>query len=135
MSLPSLRIDNFSESLVRKTTGVRKKRPLPLRLKPEHSVCGTSSIKTLPRKRSSAPATFAFSAGYTSVKLYFMLGLPTETMEDVEGIADTAQRIVDLYYKKRKQTQGPRRAGLHQRGVFCAEAYDAVPVRGPEYRG
>ena len=40
----------------------------------------------------------AFSEGYTSVKLYFMMGLPTETMEDIKGIADTAQRVVDLFY-------------------------------------
>ena len=33
-------------------------------------------------------------------KLYFMMGLPTETMEDIEGIAETAQKVVDLYYKK-----------------------------------
>ena len=39
----------------------------------------------------------AFSEGYTSVKLYFMMGLPTETMEDIKGIADTAQQVVDLF--------------------------------------
>ena len=41
----------------------------------------------------------AFSEGYTSVKLYFMMGLPTETMEDIKGIADTAQKVVDLFYQ------------------------------------
>ena len=40
----------------------------------------------------------AFAEGYTSVKLYFMMGLPTETREDIKGIADTAQQVVDLYY-------------------------------------
>ena len=40
----------------------------------------------------------AFEEGYTSVKLYFMMGLPTETLEDIKGIADTAQKVVDLYY-------------------------------------
>ena len=40
----------------------------------------------------------AFAEGYTSVKLYFMMGLPTETLEDIKGIADTAQQVVDLYY-------------------------------------
>lgn len=39
----------------------------------------------------------AFSAGWTNVKLYFMIGLPTETMEDVEGIVDLAYKIVDNY--------------------------------------
>ena len=68
--------------------------------------------KNVTEEEIERTCNLAFSAGYTSVKLYFMLGLPTETMEDVEGIADTAQRIVDLYYKnganfKRNKTQGP----------------------------
>ena len=77
-----------------------------MRLKPEHSVCGTSSIKTLLEEEIERTCNLAFSAGYTSVKLYFMLGLPTETMEDVEGIADTAQRIVDLYYRNENKPKG-----------------------------
>ena len=48
----------------------------------------------------------AFNAGYTSVKLYFMMGLPTETMEDIEGIAETAQKVVDLYYKNTNHAKG-----------------------------
>lgn len=40
----------------------------------------------------------AFEGGYTAVKLYFMLGLPTETDADLEGIAELGQKIVDLYY-------------------------------------
>ena len=52
--------------------------------------------KNVTEEEIERTCNLAFSAGYTSVKLYFMLGLPTETMEDVEGIADTAQRIVDL---------------------------------------
>ena len=50
--------------------------------------------------------TIAFNAGYTSVKLYFMMGLPTETMEDIEGIAETAQKVVDLYYKNTNHAKG-----------------------------
>ncbi len=45
--------------------------------------------------------TIAFNEGYTSVKLYFMTGLPTETLEDIKGIAETAQKVVDLYYSLR----------------------------------
>ena len=48
----------------------------------------------------------AINAGYTSVKLYFMMGLPTETMEDIEGIAETAQKVVDLYYKNTNHAKG-----------------------------
>ena len=48
----------------------------------------------------------AFANGYSSVKLYFMMGLPTETMEDIEGIAETAQKVVDLYYKNTNHAKG-----------------------------
>ena len=105
MSLPSLRIDNFSESLVRKTTRVRKS---GLTFAPE---AGTQRLrdvinKNVTEEEIERTCNLAFSAGYSSVKLYFMLGLPTETMEDVEGIADTAQRIVDLYYKNENKPKG-----------------------------
>lgn len=48
----------------------------------------------------------AFEGGYTSVKLYFMLGLPTETEEDIRGIIDLAQRVVDLYYRTEGRAKG-----------------------------
>ena len=48
----------------------------------------------------------AFNAGYTSVKLYFMMGLPTETLEDIEGIAQTAQKIVELFYQNPHKPKG-----------------------------
>ena len=44
--------------------------------------------------------------GYTSVKLYFMMGLPTETLEDIEGIAQTAQRVVELFYQNPNRPKG-----------------------------
>ncbi|EJW98253.1 radical SAM domain-containing protein [gut metagenome] len=50
--------------------------------------------------------TMAFRNGYTSVKLYFMMGLPTETMEDIEGIAETAQKVVDLFYANPDKPKG-----------------------------
>lgn len=105
MSLPSLRIDNFSESLVRKTTKVRKS---GLTFAPE---AGTQRLRDVINKNVTdeeitRTCTLAFDAGYTSVKLYFMLGLPTETMEDIEGIANTAQRIVDLYYQNENHPKG-----------------------------
>ncbi|HPV99648.1 MAG TPA: B12-binding domain-containing radical SAM protein, partial [Oscillospiraceae bacterium] len=48
----------------------------------------------------------AFEGGYTSVKLYFMIGLPTETDEDVLGVIDTAQKVVDLYYSLKDRPKG-----------------------------
>ena len=48
----------------------------------------------------------AFEGGCSSVKLYFMIGLPTETDEDIKGIADTAQKIVDIYYSLPNKPKG-----------------------------
>ena len=48
----------------------------------------------------------AFEGGYTAVKLYFMLGLPTETDEDLKGIAELGQKIVDLYYSLENRPKG-----------------------------
>lgn len=105
ISLPSLRIDNFSESLVQKTTRVRKS---GLTFAPE---AGTQRLRDVINKNVTwdeieHSCKIAFAAGYTSVKLYFMMGLPTETMEDIEGIAQTAQRVVDLFYAQENKPKG-----------------------------
>ena len=97
LSLPSLRVDNFSESLVEKTTKVRKS---GLTFAAE---AGTQRLRDVINKNVTwdqieRGCRIAFAEGYTSVKLYFMMGLPTETLEDIKGIADTAQQVVDLYY-------------------------------------
>lgn len=105
ISLPSLRIDNFSESLIEKTNKVRKS---GLTFAPE---AGTQRLRDVINKNITweeieKTCNIAFKAGYTSVKLYFMMGLPTETLEDIEGIAQTAQRIVDLYYSNPNKPKG-----------------------------
>ena len=105
LSLPSLRVDNFSESLVEKTTKVRKS---GLTFAAE---AGTQRLRDVINKNVTweqieRGCRIAFSEGYTSVKLYFMMGLPTETMEDIEGIAETAQKVVDLYYSLPKRGKG-----------------------------
>ena len=97
LSLPSLRVDNFSQSLVEKTGRVRKS---GLTFAAE---AGTQRLRDVINKNVTweqieRGCRIAFSEGYTSVKLYFMMGLPTETMEDIKGIADTAQKVVDLFY-------------------------------------
>ncbi len=98
LSLPSLRVDNFSQSLVEKTSKVRKS---GLTFAAE---AGTQRLRDVINKNVTweqieRGCRIAFSEGYTSVKLYFMMGLPTETMEDIKGIADTAQKVVDLLYQ------------------------------------
>ena len=105
ISLPSLRIDNFSDELVEKTARVRKS---GLTFAPE---AGTQRLRDVINKNITEDevmrsCTTAFSQGYTAVKLYFMMGLPTETDEDVLGIAQLAQKVVDLYYSLPEKPRG-----------------------------
>lgn len=105
LSLPSLRIDSFSPALLEKIDRVRKS---GLTFAPE---AGTQRMRDVINKNISEEEIFsscrtAFEAGYTAVKLYFMIGLPTETTEDLEGIIDLAQRIVDLYYSLPTRPKG-----------------------------
>lgn len=97
LSLPSLRIDNFSEELLEKIKKVRKS---GLTFAPE---AGTQRLRDVINKNVTEDeimntCRIAFEGGYTTVKLYFMMGLPTETDEDIVGIAELAQKIVDLFY-------------------------------------
>jgi len=105
LSLPSLRMDNFSQSLIEKTTKVRKS---GLTFAAE---AGTQRLRDVINKNVTwdeieKTCSLAFANGYSSVKLYFMMGLPTETMEDIEGIAETAQKVVDLYYSNPRHAKG-----------------------------
>lgn len=105
LSLPSLRVDNFSRTLMEKIQSVRKS---GLTFAVE---AGTQRLRNAINKNVNEEEIFktcrlAFEGGWTSVKLYFMLGLPTETMDDVEGIADIAQRIVDMYYDMPNRKKG-----------------------------
>ena len=97
LSLPSLRIDNFALELMEKASKTRK---TGLTFAPE---AGTQRIRDVINKGINeedimSSLKLAFEGGWTAVKLYFMLGLPTETMEDVEGIADLALKIEKLYF-------------------------------------
>ncbi|MCM1289784.1 MAG: TIGR03960 family B12-binding radical SAM protein [Corallococcus sp.] len=99
LNLPSLRLDSFKGQMAR---GNRKS---SLTFAPE---AGTQRLRDVINKNVTDDNIFssleqAFMQGYSSVKLYFMLGLPTETMADVEGIADIAFRVKSLY-KKVKQS-------------------------------
>ncbi|MCM1529638.1 MAG: TIGR03960 family B12-binding radical SAM protein [Alistipes sp.] len=105
LSLPSLRVDNFSESLLEKIKKVRKS---GLTFAAE---AGTQRLRDVINKNVSeeeimSTCRIAFAGGYSSVKLYFMMGLPTETDEDIIGIAELAQRILDLYYATENRPKG-----------------------------
>lgn len=105
LSLPSLRVDNFSESLLEKIKKVRKS---GLTFAAEG---GTQRLRDVINKNVSEEeimntCKIAFEGGYSSVKLYFMMGLPTETDEDIIGIAELAQRIIDLFYSIENRPKG-----------------------------
>ncbi len=105
LSLPSLRIDNFSPELLAKINHIRKS---GLTFAPE---AGTQRLRDVINKNITEEeildtCKIAFEGGHTSVKLYFMLGLPTETDEDLKGIADLAQKIVDIYYSLPNRPKG-----------------------------
>ena len=96
LSLPSLRADNFSMSLMQR---LAKGRKTGLTFAPE---AGTQRLrdvinKNLTQEELLASCRTAFAGGYNAVKLYFMLGLPTETDEDVLGIADLAARVMHAW--------------------------------------
>ncbi len=94
ISLPSLRVDSFSLSLAKQIQRVRK---AGLTFAPE---AGTQRLRDVINKGVTEEnlmevAETAFRAGWTQMKLYFMIGLPTETREDLDGIADLARKVLD----------------------------------------
>ena len=105
ISLPSLRVDGFSDDILNKIKSVRKS---GLTFAPE---AGTQRMRDVINKNVMEnelldTCSKAFNSGWTKVKLYFMIGLPTETYEDVEGIAHLAQKVVNCYYKCENKTKG-----------------------------
>ncbi len=115
LTLPSLRVDNFSRELMERIQGVRKS---SLTFAPE---AGTQRLRDVINKNVTEEEIFrtaalAFSGGFSNVKLYFMMGLPTETMEDVAGIATLAERLIDLFY----ETAGHPKGKQVQISISCA---------------
>ena len=105
VALPSLRADNFPEELMKKINSVRRS---GLTFAPE---AGTQRLRDVINKNVTeeevlATVSRAFSGGWTAVKLYFMIGLPTETEEDLKGIADLSQAVVDAYYNNPDRPKG-----------------------------
>ena len=102
LSLPSLRIDNFSLELMKKVQNVRKS---GITFAPE---AGTQRLRDVINKNINEEnilnsTAMLFAGGWTNVKLYFMIGLPTETYDDVEGIADLSQNVLDKYFEIPKE--------------------------------
>ena len=115
LSVPSLRADNFSRELMEKLQTVRKS---GLTFAPE---AGTQRLrdvinKNLREEEILSTCAQAFAGGWNNVKLYFMLGLPTETDEDVLGIAELVYKVVQAW----KENAVNRKRGLR---VHVATAY------------
>ncbi len=98
ISLPSLRIDAFSLDVMKKVQDIKKS---SLTFAPE---AGSQRLRNVINKGLTEEvilngAALAFQGGWNRVKLYFMLGLPTETEEDIRGIAELSNRIAAVYYE------------------------------------
>ncbi len=106
ISLPSQRIDTVLTDTLKETQKVRK---TALTLAPE---AGTQRLRDVINKGVTEAdlmrsVTDAFDQGWSAVKLYFMLGLPTETDEDVLGIADLAEKVRKCYFSIPKERRAP----------------------------
>ena len=115
LSVPSLRADNFSRELMEKLQTVRKS---GLTFAPE---AGTQRLRDVINKNLTedeilSTCTNAFAGGWNNVKLYFMLGLPTETDEDVLGMAELVYKIIQAW----KANAVNKKRGLR---VHVATAY------------
>ena len=107
LALPSMRIDRFNKNLMEQLSKVRKS---GLTFAPE---AGTQRLrdvinKNIDEEEIMSACRTAFEGGYAGVKLYFMMGLPTETDEDIMGIADLAKRIADLYFNMKNRPRGQK---------------------------
>lgn len=102
VSLPSIRIDSFAVDLVKEIQKVRK---TGITFAPE---AGTQRMRDVINKGVTEEdlidsVSSIFKSGWSTVKLYFMIGLPYENMEDVQGIAELGEKVVDEYYKVPKE--------------------------------
>lgn len=115
MSVPSLRADNFSRDLMQRLQSLRKS---SLTFAPE---AGTQRLRDVINKNLTEDEILnscanAFAGGWSSVKLYFMLGLPTETDEDVLGIAELVYKVINTW----KEYASNKKKGLR---VHVATAF------------
>jgi len=117
LSLPSMRLDMFTKELMDKISSVRTS---GLTFAPE---AGTQRLRDAINKNVTEDdllraCRVAFEAGKNQVKLYFMLGLPTETYEDLDGIAELAKHVINTYYDVYRGVKG-RKAPTVTVSVSC----------------
>ncbi len=122
ISLPSLRIDSVLKDALGETQKVRK---TALTLAPE---AGTQRLRDVINKGVTEEDLLrsvgdAFEAGWSAVKLYFMLGLPTETDEDVDGIADLVRKVSRCYFSLPKEKRAPGLRIVVSASVFVPKPF------------
>lgn len=105
ISLPSLRLDSFSTSVLQKVASVRKS---GITFAPE---AGTQRLRNVINKNVTDEdiddtLREMFELGWSRIKFYFILGLPTETFEDVQGIEQIAKRVEKIFQEKRRPQRG-----------------------------
>lgn len=105
LSLPSLRVDRFSDEVLKRISELKRS---SLTFAPE---AGSQRLRDVINKNVTEQnvldsVKIAFEGGYTNIKLYFMLGLPTETEKDVEGIFDLAKAVVEQFYANPNRKKG-----------------------------
>ncbi len=115
LSLPSLRADTFSKELMDRISSVRQS---GLTFAPE---AGSARLRDAINKNVTEDEILnacglAFEGGKTNVKLYFMMGLPTETYEDLDGIPELARHVIDRFY----QTPNRQKGRTPQVTISCA---------------
>ena len=128
ISLPSLRIDAFSLDIMQKVQDIKKS---SLTFAPE---AGSQRLRNVINKGLTVDNILtgshdAFVGGWNKVKLYFMLGLPTETEEDMRAIPELANEIAALYYDTvpKEQRNGKCQITIST-SFFCTETFYPVPV-------
>lgn len=123
ISLPSLRIDAFSLDVMSRVQDVKKS---SLTFAPE---AGSQRLRDVINKGLTEEvilkgALDAFHGGWNRVKLYFMLGLPTETREDMEGIAELSEKVAELYYDEMpKETRNDRVSVVASSSFFVPKPF------------
>ena len=105
LSLPSLRVDNFSTELMSRVNSVRKS---GLTFAPEAGSQRMRDVinKNVTEEELMRTVNVAFTEGWTRIKLYFMIGLPTETMDDVMAILKLGQKVVDAFFANKDKPKG-----------------------------
>ena len=134
ISLPSLRIDSFSLDVMSKVQDVKKS---SLTFAPEAGSQRMRDVinKGLTEEDILTGAGSAFEGGWNKVKLYFMLGLPTETEEDIRAIAELCEKVAERVLRYPQGAEERQVPDHGQQLLLCTQALYPLPVGLYEYKG